>query len=178
MARPKTEINPEPANRLKILLKETNMKQTELSDRIYLSQQTISKIINRHASLTLDNAIRIANLFPDKYSAYWLLGELPIEIRTKNDLRLENIRMIQSQFDKKKSKQLAIKEAIESCGFSVDCESNSVIVKKNSSSDEIILSKSEVVELCNELAAMLEAFAEYHFSKNLKQEYSQEGDIE
>lgn len=73
MARKKIEINPIRGKRLKELLTAENMTQYELSKKIYLSQQTISKIIQGKVNLTERNAEIIAWHFP-AYSFDWLMG--------------------------------------------------------------------------------------------------------
>ena len=73
MPHPTTIINPEWAKRLKTLCNECKLTQTELSEKIYLSQQTISKIMNGRARLTQETAQKIVEVFP-KYRAEWLLG--------------------------------------------------------------------------------------------------------
>lgn len=55
------EINPECGKRLKEAIKYAKITQTTLAEDVYMTQQTISKIINGKAPLTLDNAQRFAN---------------------------------------------------------------------------------------------------------------------
>lgn len=64
MPHPKTDINPLWGKRLKQLCEENKLSQAELAERIPISQQTISKIINGKAALTLQTAQRIVDLFP------------------------------------------------------------------------------------------------------------------
>lgn len=73
MPHPKAEINPLWGERLKILLKEVDLRQSQLAAKIPISQQTISKIINGSASLTLQTAQRIVDLYP-QYRIEWLTG--------------------------------------------------------------------------------------------------------
>ena len=69
----RTEINPECAKRLKELLLDRKITQTELHKMTGISLNTISKIINRKSPLTPYIASEIANCFPGiKYE--WLLG--------------------------------------------------------------------------------------------------------
>ena len=168
MARPEIKINAESGKRLKMLLNQTGTTQIELAKKIHMSQQTISKIINGHANLTLDNATRIAAAFPDKCTKFWLLGDLPIEMQTINDVRTETANMIKLGYKRARDKRLAIVNSIEFCGFSVDCNDDCVIVKNISSQEEITLPKSDAIALCDELSAMLKAFAQYHFSRYKK----------
>lgn len=73
MSRPKTEINPVPGQRLKIILDEQGISQSELSRKIHLSQQTISRMIQGTASVTPQTANQVILLFP-QYRASWLMG--------------------------------------------------------------------------------------------------------
>ena len=73
MPHPKQIINPLSSERLKILLGELKITQNDLANRIYVTQQTISKIVNQKAPLTQKNAELIEKEFPP-YRAAWLLG--------------------------------------------------------------------------------------------------------
>lgn len=73
MARKPVEIKAIRGKRLKALLEEQGIKQAELSQKIHLSQQTISKIINGGANLTEDTARAIIYAFPG-YSYDYLMG--------------------------------------------------------------------------------------------------------
>lgn len=73
MSRPKSEINPVPGQRLKLILDEQGISQSKLAKEIHLSQQTISRIIQGTASLTPQTAGLIIDLYP-QYRASWLLG--------------------------------------------------------------------------------------------------------
>lgn len=73
MARPKAKINPIWGNNLKELCEKERVTQKELSESIYISQQTISKIINHTASLTEETARQISEKYPG-YSFEWLMG--------------------------------------------------------------------------------------------------------
>ena len=75
MPHPRAQINPLWGERLKIICEENKISQSELASSIFISQQTISKIVNGKASLTLPTAQRIIDLFPQRgYSLDWLLG--------------------------------------------------------------------------------------------------------
>jgi len=74
MSRPKTAINPECGKRLSILIEEQRINQTELANKIPLSQQTISKIINGKANTTAPVAERLKELYP-QYTLDWLMGK-------------------------------------------------------------------------------------------------------
>ena len=73
MPRPKREINPKQGENLKKLCDNENITQAKLAEMIFLSQQTISKIINGSATLTEHTARAITEKFP-KYRMEWLLG--------------------------------------------------------------------------------------------------------
>lgn len=75
MSKQKAEINPISADRVKEILRRENMTQTQLSDRIFQSQQNISRIIQKRQPLTKETAEAIVSAFPDKrYRAAYLLG--------------------------------------------------------------------------------------------------------
>lgn len=75
MPRKKIKINPKQSERLKLILKEQDITQKELSKQIYLSEKMISVIINGKASITYDTATKISDLFPDAgYRYQWLMG--------------------------------------------------------------------------------------------------------
>ena len=73
MARPKAIFKDVWGNRLKELCEKEHITQSDLSDSIYISQQTISKIINHKASMTEETARRISEKYPE-YSFEWLMG--------------------------------------------------------------------------------------------------------
>ena len=82
MGRRRVDINPKQAERLKILLDEQNLRHYELANLIFITPQTLSKIINGKASLTEANARLISAKYP-QYSAEWLLGF--VDYRTRED---------------------------------------------------------------------------------------------
>lgn len=73
MPRPKVKINPLWGERLKTLCKEQEITQAQLAKEIFLSQQTISKIVKGHSSLTEETARRINEKYP-QYPFEWLMG--------------------------------------------------------------------------------------------------------
>ena len=83
MSRKKTEINPIRADRLKTLIDASGITQKQLADRIYQSQQNISRIIQKRQPLTEETARLIISAFPD-FRIEWLLGY--DDIMKKQDL--------------------------------------------------------------------------------------------
>ena len=73
MSKKPTEINPIPAENLKKLIEREKIKQQELADLLFMSQQSISRIIQKKQSLTDQTARAIIKAFPD-YRIEWLLG--------------------------------------------------------------------------------------------------------
>ena len=73
MSRPKTEINPIPGQRLKQIIDEQEISQSDLSRKIHLSQQSISRMVKGLASVTDQTADLITDLFP-QYRKSWLMG--------------------------------------------------------------------------------------------------------
>ena len=73
MSKKPSEINPVPATRLKELINREKIQQQELADYICMSQQSISRIIQKKQSLTDHTARAIIDVFPD-YRIEWLLG--------------------------------------------------------------------------------------------------------
>lgn len=91
MSRKKVKINPIRGERLKKLCEEQKITQVELSDRIHISQQTISKIIQGKANLTEDTAIAIRKEFPT-YSFDYLMGYDPVGFDSPIEFEKEWIR--------------------------------------------------------------------------------------
>lgn len=73
MSRPKTEINPIRAERVKTLIERENITQQQFADRIFQSQQNVSRILNQKSALTEETARAIVTAFPN-YRIEWLLG--------------------------------------------------------------------------------------------------------
>lgn len=73
MSRPKTEINPIRAERIKTLIQREHITQQQLADRIYQSQQNLSRIMTLKSALTEETARAIVTAFPE-YRLEWLLG--------------------------------------------------------------------------------------------------------
>lgn len=74
MSRKPTKVNAIRAERLKTLIKDLNITQTEFAKRVNYSQQHISGIINQKTALTEDTAEDIVNAFPNSCEIGWLLG--------------------------------------------------------------------------------------------------------
>lgn len=73
MPRPKAKINPICGKRLKELCEAEGITQAQLAKQVFLSQQTVSKIVKGRSSMTEETARRVH----DKYPAYpfeWLMG--------------------------------------------------------------------------------------------------------
>ena len=88
MSRQKTEINPKRAENVKKLIEAEKITQTELADRIHMTQQNISRIVQMKQPLTEETARLIVDAFPD-YNISWLLGDS--DFMLKADLRTDYI---------------------------------------------------------------------------------------
>ena len=78
MSRKKTEINPIRAERVKTIIErekklDKSFTQKTFAERIFQTQQNISRIINMDNALTEETAQDIIRAFPD-YRIEWLLG--------------------------------------------------------------------------------------------------------
>lgn len=73
MSRPKTPINPKRAERVKTMIDRENISQSEFADRVHLTQQAISRIINMKTALIEATARDMIEAFPG-YRLEWLLG--------------------------------------------------------------------------------------------------------
>ena len=73
MSRKKTEINPIRAERVKTLIDREGISQKDLADRIFQTQQNVSRILNLKTALTEETAHDIISAFPE-YRIEWLLG--------------------------------------------------------------------------------------------------------
>ena len=75
MSKQKSEINPISAERVKEILRRENITQLQLSEKIFQTQQNVSRIINEKQALTKATAEAIVAAFPDRrYRAAYLLG--------------------------------------------------------------------------------------------------------
>lgn len=73
MSRKKTEINPIRAERVKQLIEREGISQIDFANRIFQTQQNVSRIINLKTALTEETARDIVTAFPE-YRIEWLLG--------------------------------------------------------------------------------------------------------
>ena len=73
MSRKKVEINKERGKRLRQLLLDRGMDQSELADKLNYTKEHISYVVNGHRNLTQDMAEAIVKIFPD-VRVGWLLG--------------------------------------------------------------------------------------------------------
>lgn len=73
MSRKKTEINPIRAERVKKLIEREGISQIDFANRIFQTQQNVSRIINLKTALTEETARDIVTAFPE-YRIEWLLG--------------------------------------------------------------------------------------------------------
>ena len=77
VGRPKKQVNEVTVSRFGMLLDELKasqgVSQTELAKRIYVTQQTVSKLKTGEIELSAEHAQNIASAFP-QYRAEWLLG--------------------------------------------------------------------------------------------------------
>lgn len=83
MSRKKTEMNPIRTERVKTLLNHAGITQKDLADRIFMTQQNISRIVQKKQPLTEETARLIIQSFPE-YRIEWLLGY--DDIMLKKDL--------------------------------------------------------------------------------------------
>lgn len=73
MSRIKTEISSKRAENVKKLIENEKITQKELADRIHMTQQNISRIVQMKQPLTEETARLIVEAFPG-YRISWLLG--------------------------------------------------------------------------------------------------------
>ena len=73
MGRKTVEKKPIRGKRLKTLCEELGVTQKELAEKIHLTPQTISKIVNGEANLTEENAKRVIAAFPGSSITFDLL---------------------------------------------------------------------------------------------------------
>lgn len=117
MSRPKTEINPIPGQRLKQIIDEQGISQTELSKKIHISQQTISRMVKGLASVTDQTASLITELFP-QYRRSWLMGY--DDMKTGND---EMNHLIRQQHQESKLLNTGLISFASLSGFKIEITS-------------------------------------------------------
>lgn len=84
MGRKTVEKKPIRGKRLKTLCKEMGVTQKELAEKIHLTPQTISKIVNGAANLTEENAKRVIAAFPGSSITFDLLMGYDQELMSFN----------------------------------------------------------------------------------------------
>lgn len=73
--RPKAEIKPIQSIRLKQIMDEQGLNQTQLAKLIPVSQQALSKVMTHSGNISEETAKRIAALFPESgYRYEWIMG--------------------------------------------------------------------------------------------------------
>lgn len=88
MPKKKTEINPIRAERLKTAIKKLGISQKAFGEKIGVTQQYLSEIINCKKPLIEQKAFEIENTFHD-FSAMWLLGFCDYPTMTKSKIENE-----------------------------------------------------------------------------------------
>ena len=66
-------INTKSENRVAIVCREQGLTQKKLGEIIFLTEQSVNRIVKGHVKLTKENATRIVQAFP-LYRIEWLLG--------------------------------------------------------------------------------------------------------
>lgn len=89
MSRPKTDINPLRAERVKTMISREGISQSDFAARVPLTQQAISRIVNLKTALTEETAAAIIRAYPI-YRIEWLLGF--DNYMTINDLKSDYIK--------------------------------------------------------------------------------------
>ena len=159
MGRPHVEINKKRGENLKLLLENEGVKQIELSKRINLSQQTISRIIKGTASLTEETAKLIIKEFPE-YSLDWLLAVKPLPSEASQRI-VDRLNKIASH---QKAMYSNLIEIVCDCGYSV-IVSDQLTITRKSDKEAITLSKEEARSYYDELQNMISNFIDFHFER-------------
>ena len=97
MARKKVQVKAIRGKRLNELLERKKISQKDFAEKIYISQQTISKIINGHSRLTDDVANVIIRTFPDVRKSY-LMGDDDFGL-TQEDVNIHELTKSQNEAD-------------------------------------------------------------------------------
>lgn len=145
----KREIKAICGERLKTLIENEKTTQIQLSNEIFLSQQTISAIVQGKANLTEERALDIIGIYP-KYRREWLMGV--------DDY------MTHEDFNKhQRQEYIRLGRAIEAAWddddiFESVLKSNNVIFKPL---DKVRLSDEELPEDDHETAAKLQGCPKY-----------------
>lgn len=120
MARPIVEINVKRCNRLKQLISETGIRQTQLSELTNISQQAISNMVQCKANVTETTARAVIEVFP-QYNFDWLMGYSDYKTGLE-----QKIVPIASRFADKKLKENAVNNFLKAYGLYFEVHSCSV----------------------------------------------------
>lgn len=100
MSKCKIEINPVANERVKRCVQGSGLSQKEFAEKIFCSQQHLSRIVNRKAPVTWETATKISELLPN-ISADWIMGgqyksvdERITDLCKSNTLRSERIEQL------------------------------------------------------------------------------------
>ena len=165
MGRPKVKINPKWGNNLKTLCAENGISQLTLAEKVSVSQQTISRIIQGRNSLTRDMAERIIDAFPE-YRIQWLLGE--DDCKTHSERKNQQTKELEALFQKTKKKVADRKQLLytiaELCGFNI------VLYSEEFGHENYIIrkGKSEKMvsgEILDEIVDELLTISKFHFDR-------------
>ena len=172
MGRPPKEINYKRCENLKELLDEVKKKdrekntQANIAERIYISQQELSKIVNKHANLTEETAKRIIEEFPE-YRLNWLLGY--DTFKTYPDELAHYTNQIVDGWKQQDNLYAALMFIIHSMGYDVAFDSNCFCIIDNENEDYAILSLSEAKYYYDELFQMINSMIRFHFDRHKKE---------
>ena len=89
MSKKRTPINPDSIERLKRMMAELNVNQSQLSKEIGIHKNTMSKMIQGKAPLTTTIAKLVEKRFPE-YSYSYLMGETEYKNETEHHNRIVN----------------------------------------------------------------------------------------
>lgn len=170
MGRKKAEINPKRAERLKILidrekkLRNGDFNQTKFAESIHMSQQNVSRIIQKHQNLHEDTAQEIVKQYP-VYRIEWLMGY--DDYMTRADHLLSVVEQCQAEEETMRSAFFGLARL---SGFSIELKRTypdnsikSVIQALHSGftfsrdGKSVYLSLTDINEIENELCDIVEA---------------------
>ena len=155
MSRKKTEINPKRAENVKKLIEAEKITQTELADRIHMTQQNISRIVQMKQPLTEETAQDIISAFPEKgYRIEWLLGY--DDFPTESERIIAHIR---EELTELNSENIGFVELAKSRGYTV---TDSMISKDGK---RIELTPEKMNRLQSEVSDFLDFLLSKQFQK-------------